>query len=236
MHVEEESNLSESTKGFSYVFFILAALFITCLLVSNIVAGKLFTVNNWVLPAGVILFPLTYVFGNILTEVYGFRHSRLVIWTGFGCSALMAFVFYIVILLPYPGFWGGQDAYATVLGMTPRLVFASLVAYFFGEFFNAAVLSKMKLLTKGRWLWTRTIGSTAVGQGVDTILFIFIAFAGIIPSAVLVQMMIVQYLWKVGYEVVVTPATYAIVNWLKRKERLDAYDHGVHYSPFSLKV
>ncbi len=223
-------------KGFSSLFVILACLFVMFMLLSNIVAGKLMQVAGLVLPAAVILFPLTYLFGDLLTEVYGYRKSRLVIWVGFLCNALMAAISLAVIALPHPSFWSQQNAYATVLGMTPRLVAASLAAYWAGEFSNSVVLSVMKKLTGGRWLWTRTIGSTVIGQGVDTLIFITASFYGLVPGGVLIQMIVAQYVWKVAYEVVATPLTYLIVGWLKRVEQVDTFDWDVKYNPFRLEV
>ncbi len=213
-------------------FVVLACLFVTSLLISNIIAGKLIQVWGLVLPAAVIIFPLTYIFGDILTEVYGFKRSRFVIWVGFAANILMAAVFLLTIALPYPDYWTGQTAYAAVLGFTPRLILASLVAYFAGEFVNATLLSKMKVLTQGKWLWTRTIGSTLVGEGLDTILFISIGFVGILTPANLGMMILAQYLFKVGFEVVATPLTYAVVKWLKDKEGQDTFDYGISYNPF----
>ena len=226
----------ESSKEFSLVFLVIACFFVMFLLLSNIVAGKLIQVAGLVLPAAVILFPLTYLFGDLLTEVYGYKKSSLVIWVGFACNVLMALIFLAVIALPYPPFWSQQNAYATVLGMTPRLVAASLVAYWAGEFSNSAVLSVMKKLTGGRWLWTRTIGSTVIGQGVDTLIFITAAFYGLVPGGVLIQMIVAQYLWKVAYEAAATPLTYLIVGWLKRVEQVDTFDWGVRYNPFRLEA
>ena len=226
----------ENSKEFSPFFLILACLFVMFLLLSNIIAGKLIQVCGLVLPAAVVLFPLTYLFGDVLTEVYGYRKSRLVIWVGFACNILMALIFLVVIILPYPSFWQNQHAYATVLGMTPRLVAASLLAYWAGEFSNSVILSLMKKLTGGRWLWTRTIGSTAIGQGVDTLIFITGAFYGLVPGGVLIQMVVAQYVWKVAYEVAATPLTYLIVGWLKRVEQVDTFDWGVRYNPFRLEV
>jgi len=215
---------------------VLGGLFVAFLLISNVVAGKLIVVAGLVLPAAVVLFPVTYIFGDVLTEVYGFKRSRLIIWTGFAANVLMALVFQLVVALPHPPFWTGQNAYATVLGMVPRIVVASLLAYLAGEFSNSIVLSKMKLLTQGRWLFTRTIGSTVVGEGVDTLIFITLSFYGLVPSSVLLQMMVAQYLWKVAYEVLATPLTYLVVGWVKRVDGLDTYDYGVRYNPFSLEV
>ncbi len=220
----------------SYLFVIIACLFVTSLLLSNIIAGKLITIGGVILPGAVILFPLAYIIGDILTEVYGYNRARMVIWTGFACNILMVGVFYLVMAIPSPGFFEAEAAFATVLGMTPRIVLASLVAYLVGEFSNAAILSRMKILTRGKWLWTRTVGSTLVGEGLDTIIFITICFIGTVPNAVLMQMVLYQYLFKVAFEFLATPLTYAVVGWLKRKEGVDSYDHGVSYNPFQLDI
>jgi len=222
-------------KEFSPLFLAVTCLFITCLLISNIIAGKLAQFGGVVLPAAVIIFPLTYLFGDVLTEVYGYERARLVIWIGFAANVLMSIAFLVAIALPHPAFWKAQDAYAAVLGFTPRLVAASMIAYLAGEFSNSFVLSKIKLLTRGRFLWIRTIGSTVVGQAVDTAVFISIAFIGLMPLPLLMAMMLAQYLWKVGYEVIATPLTYALVGWIKRKENLDAFDDGANYNPFRLE-
>ena len=226
--------MERGESSFSSTFLFLSSLFVTCLLVSNVIAGKLITVFGVVLPSAVMLFPITYILGDVFTEVYGFRKTRIVIWTGFAANALMSLVFLAAIALPYPGFWKGQEAYATVLGTAPRIVAASLVAYFSGEFANSIVLSLLKKATKGRYLWTRTISSTVVGQGLDTALFIAIGFAGQVPAAALLQLMIAQYLFKVGYEVVLTPVTYLVVGTIKRREGIDAVDTDVSYNPFAL--
>jgi len=220
----------------SYLFVIIACLFVTSLLLSNIIAGKLITIGGVILPGAVILFPLAYIIGDILTEVYGYNRARMVIWTGFACNILMVGVFYLVMAIPSPGFFEAEAAFATVLGMTPRIVLASLVAYLVGEFSNAAILSRMKILTRGKWLWTRTIGSTLIGEGLDTVIFITICFIGTVPNAVLMQMVLYQYLFKVAFEFLATPLTYAVVGWLKRKEGVDTYDHGVSYNPFQLDI
>ncbi|NLK51167.1 MAG: queuosine precursor transporter [Syntrophomonadaceae bacterium] len=220
----------------SPLFFWLASFFVTCLLISNIIAGKLIQVKGLVLPAAVILFPVAYILGDVLTEVYGFKRSRLVIWVGFAASAFMSLIFLLTVALPHPEFWGNQEAYTVVLGFTPRLVLASLIAYLIGEFSNAALLSKIKIITGGRWLWTRTIGSTLVGQGIDTLLFISIAFWGMLSPSMLVGMMVAQYLWKVGYEIAATPLTYLLVKWVKNQEGLDTFDYHLRYNPFSLEV
>lgn len=225
-----------SVSLFSPLFLVLASLFVTFLLLSNIIAGKLALFFGITLPAAVILFPVTYILGDVLTEVYGFQRTRLVIWIGLGANLIMALAFMITLALPYPDFWNGQQAYATVLGLTPRLVGASLAAYLMGEFSNAAVLSRLKVKTKGRGLWMRTIGSTIVGEGIDTVVFISVAFGGSMPWAGLGMMMLAQYLWKVAYEAAVTPLTYLLVRWVKAREYMDVYDTGVSYNPFGLRV
>ena len=228
--------LKEENHHLSPLFLIIACLFVTCLLLSNIIAGKLITVFGWVLPGAVILFPLTYIFGDVITEVYGFRKARLVIWTGFGANLLMVLVFALIIYIPSPGFFEGQEAFALVLGMAPRVVLASLLAYFIGELTNAFILSRMKIMTDGKWLWARTIGSTLIGEGIDTVVFITLAFWALIPTEVLLQMMLFQYIFKVSYEVLATPLTYLAVGKLKNQEGLDTFDYNVKYNPFRLKI
>ncbi|HNX28337.1 MAG TPA: queuosine precursor transporter [Syntrophomonadaceae bacterium] len=225
--------MQESPKV-SYLFVIIACIFISCLLLSNIIAGKLITIAGAVLPGAVILFPLAYILGDVLTEVYGFGKARLVIWAGFFCNLLMAGVFYLVLALPSPEFFTGGSAFALVLGMAPRIVLASLLAYWAGEFVNAMVLSRIKVFTRGRFLWLRTISSTLAGQALDTIIFITVSFWGTMPNQVLAQMILYQYLFKVTYEVAATPVTYAVTGWLKAREGLDTFDEGVGYNPFRL--
>lgn len=220
----------------SPLFLVLSCFFVTSLLVSNIIAGKLADFCGMTLPAAVILFPLTYIFGDILTEVYGFKRARLIIWTGFGANLFMVAVFMVTLSLPYPEFWKGQTAFQSVLGLTPRMVFASLAGYCGGEFLNSMTLSRLKVITRGRFLWVRTIGSTVIGEGADTLLFISIAFMGLIPSVELGRMMLAQYVWKVLYEVLVTPVTYLLVRWVKQREQLDTFDEGVRYNPFGLEA
>lgn len=218
----------------SPLYFVLSTLFVTSLLLSNITAGKMADLFGLTLPAAVVFFPITYILGDVLTEVYGFHRARLTIWLGFVANLFMVVVFMITVALPYPEFWQGQEAYKMVLGMTPRLVVASTVAYFAGSFLNAALLSKLKVATAGRWLWLRTIVSTLVGEGVDTALFIVIAFWGTMPFNLLTNLILAQYLWKVTYEIVLTPLTYLVVGWLKRREKVDVYDHDANYNPFIL--
>jgi len=210
---------------------IIAVIYVTCLLLSNLIAGKMWAVSeNITLPAAVILFPITYIFGDIFTEVYGFKKARIIIWLGFGCSFFAVAVYLLTIALPHPGFWEGQSAYQTVLGTTPRVAIASFAGYLFGEFSNSVVLSKLKVATQGKKLWIRTILSTLVGEGLDSIIFVTISFWGTMDNATVLRMILFQYLFKVIYEALFTPVTYAIVNRLKSIENIDVYDHNVNYS------
>ena len=216
----------------SRLYAVLGIIYVTCLLLSNLIAGKMVILWSMTLPAAVILFPVTYIFGDVFTEVYGFKNTRTIIWTGFACSAFAVAIYMITIILPHPDFWTGQEAFATVLGTTPRVFIASLLGYLFGEFSNSMILSKLKVLTQGKRLWVRTILSTIVGEAFDTIIFISVSFWGMMDSMILLQMMMYQYLFKVCYEVVFTPITYAVVRWIKKKEDLDTFDHDVKYSIF----
>lgn len=227
-----------------YRFFpVVMAAFVTTLVISNIIAVKLVGVGPVALPAAVILFPITYIFGDVLTEVYGYARARLVIWTGFGCNLLAVLAIWIAGLLPPAPFWtasfysgpaGAQQAYQAILGFTPRLLAASFAAYLVGEFLNSMVLAKMKIATRGRWLWTRTIGSTLVGEGADSLIFITAAFGGILPASALGTTILSQWLVKSVYEALATPLTYLVVNALKRVEGVDYFDRGTNFSPIVL--
>jgi uncharacterized integral membrane protein (TIGR00697 family) len=209
---------------------VVIAVFITCLITANIIAVKIVSLGPVVLPAAIFVFPVSYIFGDILTEVYGYRVARRVIWLGFSCNLVFVFFAWVGQVLPAAGFWEGQAAYESILGYTPRLLLASFAGYLAGEFVNSFVLSRMKVLTRGRWLWSRTIGSTVVGQAFDTSIFIVVAFIGT-PS--FAPVMIWNHWWaKVAIEAMATPATYAIVRWLKQKEGVDAYDYQTSYNPF----
>ena len=213
---------------------VIGIFYVTCLLLSNLVAGKMWAVTESItLPAAVILFPITYIFADVFTEVYGFKKARTIIWLGFGCSFFAVLIYMITVALPHPGFWDGQAAYETVLGTTPRVAIASFVGYLFGEFSNSVILSKLKVATGGKKLWVRTILSTLVGEGLDSIIFITISFWGTMDNAVVLQMILFQYLFKVSFEVLFTPITYAVVNWLKRKENIDVFDNDVKYNIIS---
>jgi uncharacterized integral membrane protein (TIGR00697 family) len=215
------------------LFLVMAALFVTMLITSNIIAIKIIEVWGRILPAAIVLFPITYILGDILTEVYGFRFARRVIWLGFLCNTVAVAGFWVGGLLPSAPFWEGQDAYNTILGHTPRLLMASFAGYLVGEFSNSIVLSRLKVATGGRWLWSRTIGSTIVGQGADSIVFITIAFAGILAGSNLMELVITQWIVKVLYETAATPITYAVVGYVKRREGFDVYDHSISLNPVS---
>ncbi len=232
-------------RSFRYFDIVMVA-FVAVLLISNIASNKFVSVGPFQYDGGTVLFPLSYIFGDILTEVYGYRRSRRVIWMGFGAAALMAIVLWIVTLLPIPADFGAQpqsDAFNVALQSTPFIVLGSLIAFWAGEFSNSFVLAKMKIFTKGKFLWTRTIGSTIVGEGIDTILFASIAFAlgGVLLGSPMEggafwTLVISNYIFKVGLEVVLTPVTYVVVNFLKRREHEDYYDIGTDFNPFNLST
>lgn len=217
-----------------YLLYV-AVIFTSVLIIANTIAVKLFIVGPFAFAAGIVLFPISYIFGDILTEVYGYRASRKVIWTALGALLLMSAVYYIVQLIPPADFWPHQEAYEAILGVVPRIVLGSILGFFAGEFVNSYVLSKMKIWTEGRHLWMRTIGSTVAGEGVDSIIFFTVAFAGVVPFGALITLIWSGYLVKVLYEVMATPLTYKAVNWLKRAEGMDTYDKGVDYNPFHLR-
>jgi uncharacterized integral membrane protein (TIGR00697 family) len=226
--------MNQEKRGFLYLD-VLTGLFVAVLLISNIASTKILTLWKFTFDGGTILFPLSYIFGDVLTEVYGYQKSRRIIWTGFFCAFLMSLVFYIVQILPPAADWANQKAYEDILGFVPRIVVASLIAYFTGEFSNSFVLSRMKILTTGKFLWMRTIGSTLIGEGLDTIIFCFIAFYGLLPYGLLWSVIISNYIFKCSVEILFTPATYLIVGFLKKKENEDHYDRGINYSPFIFK-
>lgn len=212
-------------------FTAVAAIFVTCLITANIIAVKVVDIFGWAAPAGVIIFPLSYIFGDVLTEVYGYRQARRVIWLGFFCNLIVVIAVWLGQMMPGAIFWDGQGAYERILGFAPRLLAASFAAYLFGEFANSFILAKMKIMTKGRWLWTRTVGSTLIGEGLDSAVFISLAFFGLVPVPVLLTMVGTQWLLKVGYEVLATPLTYFVVGFLKKKEGIDVYDYDTRFNP-----
>ena len=218
-------------QHYSGRFVVLVAVFVTCLIAANITAVKLVVIGGLVLPAAIVIFPISYIVGDVLTEVYGYGRARKVIWLGFLCNLVVVGAVWLGQILPSAPFWDGQGAYERILGYAPRLLLASFLAYLIGEFANAYVLARMKIATRGRWLWLRTIGSTVVGQGLDSLVFMTVAFAGSIPGTALVTAVVVQWLAKTVYEAAATPLTYVVVNRLKRKEGLDVYDHDTRFNP-----
>lgn len=225
-------NTSER-RTYRYIDVVTAS-FVGTLIVSNIASTKVLEMGPFTFDGGTILFPLAYIFGDILTEVYGYRSSRRVIWTGFIWLLLAASMFTIVDALPPAEGWDLQDSFHAILGQTPRIVIASLVAYVAGEFLNSFVLAKLKILTKGRWLWARTISSTLVGQAVDTGVFLTIAFLGVLPTDLLWSVFLSNYVFKCGVEAFFTPITYWVVNFLKRAEGEDYYDYHTDFNPFKV--
>lgn len=232
--VTQETQAAPSRARYSYYFVLVVGIFITCLITANITAVKLVHVFGLIVPAAIIIFPISYIVGDVLTEVYGYCQARLVIWLGFFCNLIAVVAIWLGQVLPAASFWDGQAAYERILGYTPRLLIASFLAYLVGEFANSFVLAKMKIATRGRWLWTRTIGSTLVGQALDSLVFITLAFIGTIPLAGLISAIVTQWLAKSAYEAAVTPLTYVVVNFLKRKEGLDVYDYDTDFNPLSL--
>jgi uncharacterized integral membrane protein (TIGR00697 family) len=226
-----EHEASKSNR-YSHWFLLIASIFITCLITSNIIAVKLVNIFGLVLPAAILIFPLSYIFGDVLTEVYGYRQARWVIWLGFFCNLIVVVAIWLGQILPAASFWDGQAAYERILGYTPRLLGASFLAYLVGEFANSFVLAKMKMATHGRWLWARTIGSTLVGQCLDSLVFMTLSFIGTIPMSVLSGAILVQWLSKSAYEAIVTPLTYLVINFLKKREGMDVFDYGTRFNPF----
>jgi uncharacterized integral membrane protein (TIGR00697 family) len=230
-------------RQYRYYEFVMAA-FVVILICSNLIGPAkaaqvdLPLIGAITFGAGVLFFPISYVFGDILTEVYGYARARRVIWAGFAGLAFASFMAWVVVSLPPAPGWQNQGAYEVAFGNTWRIAAASMFAYFCGEFANSFVLAKMKILTAGKWLWTRTIGSTVVGEAVDSSLFYPLAFygSGILPDAIIPQLMLVQFVTKVAVEIVFTPVTYKVVGFLKRAENVDHYDRGTNFSPFTLKT
>ena len=234
MTTQTETAPRGAAAGPSHWFVAVVALFVTALITANIVAVKLIDVGGMVLPAAIIVFPVSYIIGDVLTEVYGFRQARRVIWLGFACNLLAVVVIWLAGVLPAAGFWDGQPAFERILGQAPRILVAPFAAYLVGEFANSAVLARMKVATEGRFLWARTIGSTVVGQGLDSAVFMTVAFAGIIPAEGLATAVVTQWLVKTAYEAAATPLTYLVVGFLKRRDGVDVYDRETSFNPLSL--
>jgi queuosine precursor transporter len=231
-----ESASAVSGRQFRYYDFVMAA-FVAILLLSNLIgAAKLADVGGFIFGAGILFFPLGYVIGDVLTEVYGYARARRVIWAGFAGLVFMAFMSWVVVALPPAAGWEGQAAYESVFGQVWRIVFASVTAFWAGEFVNSYVMARMKIWTGGKHLWSRTIGSTFVGQGVDSLIFYPLAFWGVWSNSQVITVMFTNWALKVAWEVVLTPMTYAVVNWLKRKEGVDIFDEGTDFTPFKTKV
>ncbi len=214
----------------------MVAVFVTCLITANIIAVKPVQVGGFIFPAAVVIFPIAYIFGDILTEVYGYARARQTIWIGFACNLIAVVAIYVGGLLPAAGFWPNQSAYDAILGFAPRLLVASFIAYLVGEFLNSLVLAKLKVRTAGRYLWLRTISSTLVGELADSIVFITVAFLGVWPGDQMLTAILTQWVIKVAYEVIATPLTYAVVGWLKRAEGVDVYDRATNFTPFKFEA
>ncbi|KKP89310.1 MAG: hypothetical protein UR91_C0004G0004 [Candidatus Nomurabacteria bacterium GW2011_GWC2_35_8] len=226
--------MNQSEKNYKYLGT-LSVFFVSILLISNVASTKIVDFGLFTFDGGTLLFPLSYIFGDILTEVYGYKKTREVIWIGFFSALMMSIIFIIVGKLPAAPGWDNQNAYDAILGLTPRIVIASLFAYICGSFSNSFILAKMKLWTSGKYLWTRTIGSTIVGEFIDSTLFILIAFFGILPSSLLLTLIISNYIFKTLVEIVFTPVTYRMISFLKRNENEDFYDKDTNFNPFVSK-
>lgn len=231
--IQNIDGVSGARHHFRYFDYVMAA-FVAILLLSNLIgAAKLATVGGFTFGAGILFFPLSYVIGDVLTEVYGYANARRCVWMGFGALIFMAFMSYVVVAMPPAEGWDGQAAYESVFGSTWRIVAASVLAFWAGEFVNSFVLAKMKIITQGKHLWARTIGSTVFGQGVDSLIFYPVAFLGIWTPQQVLTVMVTNWLLKVLWEALLTPVTYAVVGWFKHREGVDVYDTGTDFSPFA---
>ena len=229
-----------SSAQFRYYDYVMAA-FVTILLLSNVLGAAKQTYitifdESYIYGAGILFFPVGYVIGDILTEVYGYARARRVIWVGFAALIFMAFMSWVVVKLPPADSWNGQEAYEAVFDQVPRIVFASIAAFWAGEFVNSYVMARMKIWTQGRYLWSRTIGSTFVGQGVDSMIFYPLAFLGVWETQTVFIVMITNWLLKLGWEIMLTPLTYKAVSFLKLRENIDVFDHETDFSPFKIKL
>ena len=221
-------------RNVSVLFMFAGILFAICLLISNILATKIILVGSWAAPAGVLIFPIAYIINDVIVEVWGYQKARLIIWSGFAVNIMAVMFFTLALVVPAAPFWKNQEAFATILGSTPRIIAASLLAYLTGSFLNAYVMSKVKILMKGKDFSVRAILSTLVGEAADSFIFIIIAFAGILPFNILIGMIFTQACIKTVYEIVILPFTILVVNWVKKVEGVDTYDESISYNPFSI--
>jgi len=219
------------SKNYKY-FDLIMAFFVAVLLISNIASTKIVELWKFTFDGGTLVFPLSYIFGDILTEVYGYKRTKRVIWTGFFSAFLMSIILMIIVALPPAADWPWNDAFQNIIGLTPRIVLASLLAFFAGSFSNSFIMSKMKIAMKGKMLWARTISSTLIGEGIDTIIFILVAFWGVLPTSLILTIFISNYIFKCGVEILFTPITYKLVGFLKKAESEDYYDKKTNFNPF----
>jgi uncharacterized integral membrane protein (TIGR00697 family) len=234
--VKPESGAGIPGRRYKYYDLVMAS-FVTVLVCSNVIgAAKVSTLWGFSFGAGVLFFPISYIFNDVLTEVYGYARARKVVWAGFAALIFASVMSFVVVALPPAADWGDQEAYQTIFGQTPRIVLASILAFFVGELSNSYILAKMKIWSEGRHLWMRTIGSTIVGEGVDSAVFYPVAFFGVWSNDLLVDVMLANYLIKTAWEAVVTPVTYRAVSFLKRVEREDYFDRDTNFTPFSIEV
>ena len=222
-------------KTVSVLFMFAGILFAICLLIANILATKIILIGPWAAPAGVLIFPIAYIINDVIVEVWGYRKARLIIWSGFAVNILAVLFFSLAIVVPAAPFWQNQSAFSTILGSTPRIILASLMAYLVGSFLNAFVMSKVKIMMKGKDFSVRAILSTLVGETADSMIFITIAFAGNLPLNILIGMIITQACLKTVYEILVLPFTIIAVKWVKKVEGVDSYDDSISYNPFLIK-
>ena len=222
-------------KTVSVLFMFAGILFAICLLIANILATKIILIGPWAAPAGVLIFPIAYIINDVIVEVWGYRKARLIIWSGFAVNVLAALFFTLAVAVPSAPFWQNQEAFSTILGSTPRIILASLMAYLIGSFLNAYVMSRVKVLMKGKDFSVRAILSTLVGETADSMIFITIAFAGILPVNILIGMILTQACIKTVYEILVLPFTIIAVNWVKKVEGVDSFDESISYNPFLIK-
>ena len=228
--------VAKSKVGNLKYYDLIIASFVSALLISNIAAVKLITIGGIITDGGAVLFPLVYIFGDVLTEVYGYAYARRAIWSGFGVMVVAVLAFTVVGYLPASPEWGMQQSYSDILGFFPRIVLASLVAYLFGEFVNATILARLKIKFGGKRLWIRLIGSTVAGQLIDTVIFGLIAFSGILSANSMLNFILIGWSFKTVVEVIMLPITYRVIKFLKVREHQDYYDKNTDFTPFRLST